>query len=227
MTPGGLLTTLCSFAGTNGEFPYAGLIQCSDGNFYGTTYYGGSGSAGTVFEVTPTGTLTSLYSFDGTNGGFIYGGLIQGNDGNLYGTANIGGSGSDGIVFKVTPPFVTVTVGNFFSYQITATNSPTSYGVGGLPAGVTINTATGLISGTPTVLGTFTVPLTASNAGGTGNGTLTILVQPATTPTDTPTMPLWGLAVLAALLMMTAGKCLPRLSTVSASAPTPPRDSQP
>ena len=70
------------------------------------------------------------------------------------------------------------TVGTAFSYQIVATNSPTSFGATGLPAGLAISTATGLISGTPTTAGSSTVTLSATNAGGTGNATLTISIQP-------------------------------------------------
>src|SRR5258707_9275892 len=60
------------------------------------------------------------------------------------------------------------TVGSAFSYQITATNTPTSYGATGLAAGLAVNTSTGLISGTPTAAGTATVNLSATNGGGTG-----------------------------------------------------------
>src|ERR1039457_2962482 len=55
---GGTLTTLycfCSQSGcTDGDAPYAGLVQATDGNFYGTTVYGGAnGGYGTVFKITP------------------------------------------------------------------------------------------------------------------------------------------------------------------------------
>src|SRR5205823_7304133 len=66
------------------------------------------------------------------------------------------------------------TVGRSFSYRITAINSPTSYGANGLPSGLSVDTATGVISGTPTVSGTFSVGLSATNDGGTGTGTLTL-----------------------------------------------------
>lgn len=59
-------------------------------------------------------------------------------------------------------------VGIAFSYQVTATNTPTSYSATGLPAGLTINSRTGLISGTPTVAGTWTVTIAAANRRGTG-----------------------------------------------------------
>jgi hypothetical protein len=71
------------------------------------------------------------------------------------------------------------TVGSAFSYQITASNSPTSYGASGLPSGLSINTSSGLISGTPTGAGTSTVTLTAHNSGGTGSTTLTLTVSAA------------------------------------------------
>ena len=63
MTYAGVLTTLVSFNGGNGSSPAAGLVQGTDGNFYGTTEYGGANGLGTVFQVTPTGVLTTLVSF--------------------------------------------------------------------------------------------------------------------------------------------------------------------
>ena len=69
------------------------------------------------------------------------------------------------------------TGGQAFSYQITASNLPSSFGVTGtLPTGVTVNPTTGLISGTPTQSGTFNVTVTATNAAGTGSQGLTITI---------------------------------------------------
>jgi uncharacterized repeat protein (TIGR03803 family) len=92
ITLSGTLTMLYSFCSqsncTDGYFPVAGLVQATDGNFYGTTQYGPSGYIfGTVFKITPSGVLTTLHSFTGgTDGGGTVAGLIQASDGNLYGT---------------------------------------------------------------------------------------------------------------------------------------------
>lgn len=67
--------------------------------------------------------------------------------------------------------------GESFSYQITATKNPTSYASGALPSGLSLNTSTGLISGTPTTPGVFPVPITATNAEGSDTRTLTIRIS--------------------------------------------------
>ncbi|OGR49914.1 MAG: hypothetical protein A2X40_11425 [Elusimicrobia bacterium GWC2_65_9] len=66
-----------------------------------------------------------------------------------------------------------------FSYQITAANGPTSFNAAGLPAGLSVSSGTGLISGTPTTVGTSSVTISAANAGGTGVSTLTLSVYSA------------------------------------------------
>ncbi len=68
--------------------------------------------------------------------------------------------------------------GSAFSYQITASNSPTSYGASGLPTGVSVNPGTGQLSGTPGQTGTFAVTISAANPGGTGSATLTLTILP-------------------------------------------------
>ncbi len=123
VTPAGALTNLVNFTGTTGAAlgatPLAGLVQGTDGNFYGTTSAGGSTNFGTVFKVTPTGTLTTLVTFTGTTGVALgtgpKGALVFGTDGALYGTTQTGGTGSTGLgtVFKVTTAGTLTTLVNF------------------------------------------------------------------------------------------------------------------
>jgi len=75
----------------------------------------------------------------------------------------------------------TGTVGSAFSYTITGSNTPTSYNATGLPAGLSINTSTGVISGTPTTAATTNVTISATNATGTGSATLALTVNAAAT----------------------------------------------
>jgi uncharacterized repeat protein (TIGR03803 family) len=141
ITPGHSIATLYSFCSqsdcTDGQAPMASLIQGSDGNFYGTTAFGGAGTAcyngspgilgcGTVFKITPDGILSTLYSFciqsgcpDGQNPEAA---LIQGSDGNFYGTTRAGGSAggicSDyecGTLFEITPSGTLTTLHSFCS----------------------------------------------------------------------------------------------------------------
>ena len=105
MTPAGALTSLVSFNDTNGANPQGALIQGTNGNFYGTTYNGGTnGGYGTVFEMTPAGALTSLVSFNNANGANPAAALVLGTNGNFYGTTYNGGTnGGFGTVFEMTP----------------------------------------------------------------------------------------------------------------------------
>lgn len=95
------LTVLHSFQGSDGAWPTAGLIQASDGNFYGTTSGAGASDAGTVFKVDTAGNPTVLHSFSGSDGGSPNSGLIQANDGNFYGTTFYGGTYGHGAAFKM------------------------------------------------------------------------------------------------------------------------------
>jgi len=131
VTPTGKLTTLYSFCAqascTDGASPGAGLIQATDGNFYGTTEGGGQlhsplcakfGGCGTVFKITPEGKLTTLYRFcarrNCTDGAFPDATLVQATDGYFYGTTGHGGTYNPpcdagcGTVFVISPTTLTV-----------------------------------------------------------------------------------------------------------------------
>jgi uncharacterized repeat protein (TIGR03803 family) len=118
ITSWGAFSTLVHFAGTNGGVPIPGLVQDSDGNFYGTTYEGGTNYTGSVFRMSPDGALTNLYSFTGNeDGGYPFGGLLLGEDGNLYGTTSSGGTYSDGTVFRIDRDGALTTLAQFDGYQ--------------------------------------------------------------------------------------------------------------
>ena len=87
------------------------------------------------------------------------------------------GFGSAVAPVVTSPTTASGTVGASFSYQIAASNSPTSFGATGLPAGLTVNTSTGLISGTPSAAGSSTVTVSATNSTGTGTGTVALIVS--------------------------------------------------
>jgi uncharacterized repeat protein (TIGR03803 family) len=120
ITPNGTLTTLYSFCSqsgcTDGQYPFAGLVQATNGDFYGTTEYGAIGY-GTVFKITPNGTLTTLHSFAGypTDGASPYAGLIQATNGDLYGTTTAGGANGGGTAFKITLSGTLTTLYSFCS----------------------------------------------------------------------------------------------------------------
>jgi uncharacterized repeat protein (TIGR03803 family) len=113
ISPAGTLSTLHSFNFNEGAYPDAGLVQATDGNFYGTTFGGGTYFEGAAFKITPGGALTTLHSFDGTDGANPIGGLVQATDGNFYATTYAGGAYSDGTVFKITPTGTLTTLHSF------------------------------------------------------------------------------------------------------------------
>lgn len=94
------------FDSADGAYPYAGLIQATDGRLYGTASEGGAFERGAVFGMTPGGALTALYSFCAktgcADGARPIGGLLQGADGAFYGTTSAGGAAGLGTVFRLT-----------------------------------------------------------------------------------------------------------------------------
>jgi uncharacterized repeat protein (TIGR03803 family) len=105
------LHTFDTVDGLDGANPYDGLVQGKDGNFYGTTYFGGTDGVGTIFRATKAGVVTVLHSFvqpthlDFPDGAYPLAALVQANDGNFYGATSVGGQspGSYGAAFRITP----------------------------------------------------------------------------------------------------------------------------
>lgn len=116
ITSAGAFTPLHSFMGaaSDGAYPWAGLVQASDGAFYGTTYDGGANYAGAIFRMTSDGTVTTIHSFTGADGEYPRSTLLQGSDGRLYGTTVTGsGNAGYGTVFAITTGGVLTTLHTF------------------------------------------------------------------------------------------------------------------
>ena len=159
-----------------------------------------SGIVGVQFsyQIAATNNPTS-FSASGLPGGLSFNssGLISGTptasgttSATIY-AINSSGTGSAALTITInpagsTPPSITsprvttATLGVAFNYQIAASNGPASYNAVVLPPGLSINTSTGLITGTPTASGTTNVTISAANASGTGQATLTIIVNTST-----------------------------------------------
>ena len=166
--------TITSLSATSGPVGTAVTINGTNfGSTQGTSTVTFNGTAATVTSWSSSSLSTSVPT-GATTGNVV---------------VTVGGVASNGLNFTVTTaaPVITSgttasgTVGVAFSYQITATNSPTSYGATGLPAGLSVNTSSGLISGTPSGAGTSTVTLSATNGSGTGHATLTLTISTVVT----------------------------------------------
>jgi uncharacterized repeat protein (TIGR03803 family) len=172
ITTSGMLTTLYSFCSQNsckdGAIPQAGLVEGTDGNFYGTTSaYGGEPSGGgTVFKITTTGVLTTLHSFCSqsscADGQEPAAPLVEATDGDFYGTTYQGGTYDYGTIFKITSAGTLTTLYTFCSQSNCPDGANPNAGLieatGGNFYGITVNGGTnGLHYGT-------VFELSASNA---------------------------------------------------------------
>ena len=144
MSPKGGVTSLYNFVNaSDGGNPRSGLVQASNGDFYGTAFTGANGSCyggcGTVFEITSAGQFTTLHTFcvqsncaDGAN---PYAGLVLATDGNLYGTTVAGGAngiacfGGCGSLFEITPTGQLTTLYSFCAQANCADGSSPYAGV--------------------------------------------------------------------------------------------------
>jgi len=117
-SPAQTYTTLASFDGTDGADPVAGLVQGTDGNFYGTAFAGGTNNEGTVFKISPAGKLTTLYTFcsqPNCSDGALPNELMLATNGNLYGVTESGGIDQTGTIFEITSSGQFTTIYRFCS----------------------------------------------------------------------------------------------------------------
>jgi uncharacterized repeat protein (TIGR03803 family) len=162
ITLAGTFDLLHSFTSvSDGYEPTAGLIQGSDGNFYGTSTGGGTFGEGNIIEVTSGGTVTTLHSFSGGDGGpdgdMPFGGLVQHTSGVLFGTTGGVGSGGTGTVFSLNQglkAFVKAVpnsgkVGATVTILGTSIGSATEVEFGSVKATITKNTATSITTTVP------------------------------------------------------------------------------
>ena len=102
LTPQRTFTVLHNFGDVvnDGRTPYAGLLQATDGNFYGVTVTGGTMGYGVIFQITPTGAYSILYNFDGTHGASPHESTpTQHTNGKIYGLTESGGTYNQGVVY--------------------------------------------------------------------------------------------------------------------------------
>jgi len=199
VSPSGTLTTLHSFDGADGKFPYAALVQASNGDLHGSTSAGGAHGYGTIFAITLSGTLTTLYNFCSEtgcpDGSGTRAALIQATNGDLYGTTESGGANDGGTVFKITPRGTLTTLYNFCSLSGCADGSGPLAGlvqaVNGLLYGTTIGGGANGNFGTVfeiTPGGALTTLYSFCSLSGCedGQNPNTTLVQAAAPPHDPP-----------------------------------------
>jgi uncharacterized repeat protein (TIGR03803 family) len=189
LTLSGTFTPLYAFCAlancADGNNPTAGVVQGTDGNFYGTTHgenRGAQSTDGTVFQLTPTGTLTTLHTFDSSDGAWPQAPMMQATNGNFYGTTSIGAAG-DGTIFSVSmglAPFVAANpnfgaagrVVNILGNNLTGTTSVT---FNGTPATFAVISSTLIKAQVPTGATTGTITVTTPGATLSGNTSFQVL----------------------------------------------------
>jgi hypothetical protein len=175
---------LHSFDATDGADPWTGLVQATDGDFYGTT-------SSTVFKITPSGALTTLHNFDGTDGSDPFGKLIQATSGRFYGTTQGGGSGGNacgsggcGTVFRLSEDLGTFVetqttsgmVGAAIKILGTDLKGATSVTFNGTPATFTVVSKSHIKTTVPT--GATTGFVQVATPGGTLTSNVVYTVEP-------------------------------------------------
>jgi uncharacterized repeat protein (TIGR03803 family) len=105
----GAKTILHAFTGgADGGSPIGKLFADDAGNYYGTTFAGGSttcsGGCGTVFKIDSNGTVSTIWSFQGgSDGANPSGGVIMDGAGIIYGTTSAGGAANANTIYRIEP----------------------------------------------------------------------------------------------------------------------------
>jgi hypothetical protein len=175
-------------ASTANSFPYPGATPSISAN----------GAANGIVWAAENSSTAVLHAYDAVTLSELYNSNMASNSRDHFGAGNkfiapliangkvyVGTTTGVG-VFGILPPSVPVitsaltatgNTGKSFTYNITATNAPSSYSATGLPAGLILNSSSGLISGTPVTSGTTNVTISATNGFGTGSATLVITIH--------------------------------------------------
>ena len=177
LTPQGAITVLHNFPDPNypndGMFPDTGLVQATDGNFYGATDGGGTvEDLGVIFQITPAGAYSILYNFDGSQGDDPQPAPMQHTNGLIYGVAYYGGLHNQGVVYSLDlglGPFVSLVsttgkVGKTIEVLGQGFTGTTAVSFNGTPATYTVVSDTYLKTTVPT--GATTGPVTVTTPGG-------------------------------------------------------------
>ena len=179
VNPNVLLTVPTTGSGAGGT-----VVTCNGSGFFGTPSVSFGGVAATNVTVVSGSKLTCVTPAHAPGAVDL-----------VITTGNGTYTGSKVYTYTLPAPVITspisatAQVGAPFTYQIVASNTPTSYAASGLPAGLSVNAQTGVISGSPTTTGTATVTLNATNSTGTGIASLTITVNPPILPAPAITSP--------------------------------------
>ncbi|NBR47197.1 MAG: hypothetical protein EBT68_08865, partial [Verrucomicrobia bacterium] len=140
----------------------------------GPTSFGASNLPTGLSVNTANGLISGAPTLAGTNVAQVF-------------ASNSSGTGTNNVTFSITTPQIPVitssgtasgTVGQAFSYQISASNNPTTFAASNLPTGLSVNASSGAITGTPTVAGTNTAVIYAGNVAGTASANLVIGIAP-------------------------------------------------
>ncbi|HEY5204766.1 MAG TPA: choice-of-anchor tandem repeat GloVer-containing protein, partial [Roseiarcus sp.] len=203
----GLLTTLATFTGSNGQYPERGLTIDAAGDLFGTTFHGGADNDGTVFEIVKsTGALITLATFTGANGAAPLSQLVSDAAGDLFGTTENGGADNDGTAFEIakstgllsTLASFTGANGQTLNGGLTFNSAGDLFGTtywGGANSDGTVFELPATFGAAPTVDNTTTVTVTDRDSDPVVAPTITGAVASQATTLETPIDPFSGVTI--------------------------------